>query len=85
MDYQVLFNLLYGAFGCLCGFLMNNIWAEVKSLQRTDKETIDRLSSIETVVAGNYVTRTEFSHTMDRLFTKLDDISDAVSKKVDRT
>ena len=84
MDYQVMFNIVLGAFSFLAGFLLNNIWNEVKSLQQTDKNTIDRLSSIETLVAGNYITRQEFGHTMDRLFSKLDGISDALNKKADR-
>lgn len=84
MDYQVMFNIVLGGFSFLAGFLLNNIWNEVKSLQATDKQTIDRLSSIETLVAGTYVTRQEFNHTMERLFTKLDDISGALNKKADR-
>jgi hypothetical protein len=84
MDYQVMFNIVLGGFSFLCGFLLNNIWNEVKSLQETDKRTVDRLSAIETFVAGNYVTRQEFSHTMDRLFTKLDEIGTGLNGKVDR-
>jgi hypothetical protein len=84
MDYQVMFNLLYGAFAFLCGFLLNNLWNEMKSMQRTDKEIVDRVSAIETVVAGNYVTRAEFQHNMDKLFGMLNDISTTLGKKADR-
>lgn len=85
MDYQVLFNVALGGFSFLAGFLIKNLWDEVKGLQETDKKTIDRLSAIETLVAGNYITRTEFSHTMDRLFTKVDLIATSVAAKADRS
>jgi len=84
MDYQVMFNIALGGFSFLAGFLIKNLWDEVKGLQETDKRTIDRLSAIETLVAGNYITRNEFSHTMDRLFTKVDAIATAVAAKADR-
>jgi hypothetical protein len=84
MDYQVMFNVVLGGFSFLCGFLLNNIWSEVKSLQDTDKRTIDRLSAIEVLVAGNYITRQEFGHTIERLFLKLDEISAGLNGKVDR-
>lgn len=85
MDYQVMFNIALGGFSFLAGFLIKNLWEEVKSLQETDKKTLDRLSDIETLVAGNYITRTEFSHTMDRLFTKVDLIASSVAAKADRS
>jgi len=84
MDYQVMFNIVLGGFSFLAGFLLNNIWSEVKSLQETDKKTVDRLSAIETIVAGNYVTRAEFQHNMDKLFSMLNEISTALGKKADR-
>lgn len=84
MDYQVMFNIVLGGFSFLAGFLLNNIWNEVKSLQDTDKRTIDRLSAIEVLVAGNYISRTEFNHTMDRLFTKLDTIAAGLNEKADK-
>ena len=84
MDYQVMFNIVLGGFSFLAGFLLNNIWNEVKSLQDTDKRTIDRLSAIEVLVAGNYITRSEFTHSMDRLFAELGAISGKLSDKADR-
>tara|TARA_R110000803_G_scaffold138750_2_gene205519 strand:+ start:157 stop:444 length:288 start_codon:yes stop_codon:yes gene_type:complete len=84
MDYQVLFNVALGGFSFLAGFLIKNLWDEVKALQATDAKIINRVSAIETLVAGNYVTRAEFSNTMDRVFVKLDSISSVVSGKADR-
>ena len=47
MDYQVMFNIVLGGFCFLAGFLLNNIWQEVKPLQQTDKNTIDHVKEIQ--------------------------------------
>lgn len=84
MDYQVMFNIVLGGFSFLAGFLLNNIWQEMKSLQETDRKTIDRINSIEVLVAGNYISKQDFTHTMDKVFIKLDEISQTLTKKADR-
>lgn len=84
MDYQIMFNIVLGAFSFLAGFVLNTIWSEVKALQEMDKRAIDRLSAIEVLVAGKYISRTEFNHTMDRLFTKLDSIVAGLGQKADK-
>lgn len=84
MDYQVMFNIVLGGFSFLAGFLLNNIWQEMKSLQETDRKTIDRISSMEVLVAGQYISKLDFTHTMDKVFVKLDEISQTLTKKADR-
>jgi len=84
MDYQGLFNLAVGGMGFLFGFLLNNVWAEIKTLQQNERETTTRIGAIEVLVAGNYVTKAEHTHTMEKVFEKLDEISRDVNKKVDR-
>jgi hypothetical protein len=84
MDYQVMFNIVLGGFSFLAGFLLNNIWQEMKSLQETDRKTIDRINSMEVLVAGQYISKQDFTHTMDKVFIKLDEISQTLTKKADR-
>lgn len=84
MEFQVLFNIALGALSFLIGFLVNNIWQEIKSLQETDKKTVERISAIEVLVAGNYITRQDFNHTMDKVFAKLDEIGAGLNRKADR-
>lgn len=84
VDYQVLFNIAVGALGFLFGFLLNNLWNEIKTMQQNERQTTTRIGAIEVLVAGNYVTKDEHTRTMERVFEKLDEISRDVNKKADR-
>jgi hypothetical protein len=84
MDYQVMFNIVLGGFGFLAGVLITNIWKEIKQLQTNERETTKRIGEIEVLVAGHYVTRTEFTHVMDKVIIKLDVIADSISHKADK-
>ena len=84
MDYQTAFNIVLGGFSFLCGVLLTNIWKEIKQQQENEKVLIDRVSKIEILVAGNYVTKEEYTRVMDKVFSKLDLISDKLNSKVDR-
>lgn len=81
---QDLINWMLGGFGALIGFLLNSIWQAVKDLQRTDSELVDRISHIEVLVAGNYISRVEFDKALSRLFNKLDAMDHKLVGKVDR-
>jgi hypothetical protein len=81
---QELFNWVLGGLGTLLGFLLHVIWQAVKELQIADKDIIKKVSSIEVLVAGSYVTRSELSDVMKTVFNKLDRIEAKVGKKVDR-
>jgi len=84
MDYQILFNLAVGAVGFLGGVLLTIIWGEIKQLQRNEIEATKRINAIELLVAGDYVTRKEFAHTMDKIVEKLDIISNKIHEKADK-
>jgi ABC-type transporter Mla subunit MlaD len=56
----------------------------VKELQKADKELADKVSEIEVLVAGRYMTRDEFNNTLAQVFNKLDTIRDMIAKKADR-
>ena len=68
----------------MLGFLLHSVWEAVKDLQKADAELTKRVSEIEVLVAGNYVTRQEFTNTVDALFRKLDKIEEKIDKKADR-
>ena len=84
MDYQVLYNIAVGALSFLFGFVLNNMWTELKTIQANERQTTTRIGAIEVLVAGNYVTKDEHTRTMERVFEKLDEISRDVNKKADR-
>lgn len=81
---QTIINWLLAGFGALIGFLLNAVWQAVKDLQAADKALAEKVGSIEVLVAGAYVKKDEFAHTIDALFKKLDKIEDKLDKKVDK-
>ena len=83
-EYQVFFDVAVGVIGVLGGWVLNTVWGAVKDLQTADKELAEKVSEIEVLVAGRYVTRDEFNTTLSQVFIKLDTIRDIVSHKADR-
>jgi hypothetical protein len=81
---QALINWLLAGFGGLIGFLLNVVWQSVKDLQKTDKILADRLGEIEVLVAGSYITKTDFTNVTDAIFRKLDRIEDKLDGKADK-
>jgi|TARA_R110000803_G_scaffold40942_5_gene88235 hypothetical protein len=81
---QMMINWLLGGFGTLIGFLLHVIWQAVKDLQSSDKDMTKKIASIEILVAGSYMTRSELTEIMKTVFTKLDRIECKLDKKVDR-
>lgn len=81
MDYQVLFNVVLGGFSALVGWLMNNIYQSVRELASADRDLVVKVNSIEVLVAGTYVKRTEFESKVDAMFTKLDSIEEKIDRK----
>lgn len=81
---QTVINWGFAALSGILGFLLNMLWQAIKDLQSADKLISEKISSIEVVVAGNYVKKDEFDRTITRLFQKLDLIVEQVSNKADR-
>jgi hypothetical protein len=81
---QTVINWLLGGFGALIGFVLAVVWQELKDLKNQDIKLAEKVSAIETLVAGKYVTREEFSTHMDALFRKLDRIDEKLDKKADK-
>lgn len=81
---QGLINLLICGFGTVMGFVLRIIWQALKDLQMADIELTDKVSKIEVLVAGQYVTRYDFSTSLQRIFTKLDSIDMKLDTKVDK-
>jgi hypothetical protein len=81
---QSIINWLLTGFGALIGFLLNAVWQAVKDLQVADKALTDKVGQIEVLVAGNYLRRDDFEHTIEALFKKLDKIEDKLDGKMDK-
>ena len=83
-EYQVFFNLATAIAGVTFGWILNTIWGSLKDLQAADQALVDKVASIEVLVAGRYVTRDEFNTSLNAIFTKLDRIQDLISQKADK-
>lgn len=81
---QALVNWLLAGFGGLIGFLLNVVWQAVKDLQKADKVLAERVGEIKVLVAGSYITKTDFTQVTDAIFRKLDRIEDKLDGKADK-
>lgn len=88
VDYQTAFNLAFTVIlllvGGLGGWILGALSGSIKDMQSADKELAAKVAAVEVLVAGQYVTREEFQRDIGQLFSKLDKISDQLSRKVDR-
>lgn len=81
---QTIVNWIVAAAGAVFGFLLKSVWEAVKDLQAADKALADKVSAIEVLVAGKYVTREELSAAVDRVVAQLDRIEHKLQGKADR-
>lgn len=81
---QSLFNIIVGVCGTLGGWVLKTIWESVRDLQIADKALAEKVYSIEILVAGTYVRRTDFDNLSNALFAKLDRIEVKIDGKADR-
>lgn len=82
---QDIFNIAVGLCGALGGWVLRTLWESVRELQHEDRMLAERISSIDVLVAGQYVRRDAFETQMARMFEKLDRIEDKLTLKADRT
>lgn len=81
---QDLVNIIGALFVALFGWVLRTAWQEIKSLQEKDAKLSGDVAEIRVLVAGNYITKEEFSDMMKAIFSKLDRIEDKVGNKVDK-
>lgn len=73
-----------GLFSMLFGFLLRTVWQAVKDLQAADKQLVEKVNTIEVLVAGQYIKKDEFERFSDAMFKKLDRIEEKLNKKEDK-
>ena len=84
METQTLINYLVLFAGATGGWILKVLWDSIHDLKIADLALADKVATIEVLVAGSYITRSEFQQTITAMFTKLDRIEDKVSQKADR-
>lgn len=82
IDFQTAFNVALGIISGLAGWMLNNLHQSMRDLSKADSELAAKVSSIEVLVAGQYVKRTEFEAKLDAMFTKLDSIEEKIDRKL---
>ena len=80
----MLFNIAITVSGFLGGWWLKVMWDAVKDLQAADKVLVEKVSSIEILVAGSYMSRHDFDRVANAIFAKLDKIEDKLDRKVDK-
>lgn len=84
METQSLINIIIAIVNFFGGWTLKIIWDALRALQAADKDLTNKVSSIEVLVAGNYVSRDEFQKSIIAVFTKLDRIEDKIDHKADK-
>jgi len=83
-DHQILFNIVVGMLGVIGGWWINAMWVSIKELQAMDRDLAEKVGAIEVLVAGQYVTRDEYTNTLNAIFVKLDRIQETINSKADK-
>jgi len=84
MTYQDAFNVVLAVISALGGWFIRIMWSSLVDLRKTDKEIAQKVSSIEVLVAGEYVKRDELDRLGATLFAKLDRIENKLDGKQDK-
>jgi hypothetical protein len=83
-----MFNIAVGLIAFLGGWWMKVMWQTLKDLQRADAKLADKVTSIEVLVAGQYIKRDDFEKVVDKvateIFARLDKIDDKLDRKADK-
>ena len=81
---QTLFNYALALCGALGGWVLKVIWDAVKDLQAADKVLVEKVNTIEILIAGNYMSKQDFDKIAIAIFAKLDKIDDKLDRKADK-
>ena len=77
MDWQLIFNALLGGLLSLLGWLCNELWTNLKSLQK-------QIHKLEVDVANTYAKKDELEIRFDKLEEMLNRIFDKLERKADK-
>lgn len=84
MDAQTAINIAFALVGTLGGWVLKFLHGEMKTLQEADRDLTTKVHAIETLVAGQYVTRDSLDRSLSALFAKLDRIEVQLGSKADK-
>jgi hypothetical protein len=73
-------SLTIGVFG----WVIKAVWDAQKTRDQFEREMVEKIQSIEVLIAGDYVKKDEFRILSDAIFRKLDKIEEKIDGKVDK-
>lgn len=85
LELQIIFD---GAIALLVFFALRALKNQDESIKGAHKAAAEltiKIQAIEVLVAGNYITRPEFNKSIEAMLKKLDDISDKLDTKQDKS
>ena len=86
--FNVLLNVIIIVGGAIVSFFLRGMRDTITDLKTTDIGLQSKVSAIEVMIAGNYVTRSEFQRAFDQLsgalFSKLDRMEVKIDHKTDK-
>ena len=78
-------NIAISSVGVVIGAIVSELWRSMRELQKSDLQIIEKINSIEVLVASDYTSKEDFEHAVDKIMTKLDKIDDKLDAKADKT
>lgn len=76
-EWQALFNLLGGLISGALLWMLKTLWSRIHHQS-------ERISALEVLVAGKYVTRDDYQRTSEAMFAQLRRIEDKLDRKADK-
>ncbi len=84
MSWQEAFNIAFAAAAFLGGWFVKTLWQEVKDGEASTKALAEKVASIELLVAGSYVTRSEYRDDLKDITDALLRIESKLDSKQDK-
>lgn len=84
MSWQEAFNIAFAAAAFLGGWFVKTLWQEVKDAEASTKALAEKVASIELLVAGSYVTRSEYRDDLKDITDALLRIESKLDSKQDK-
>lgn len=81
---QDLINLAISGAAAVIGWFLRVVWEQQQEMRKETAELTQKVNSIEVLVAGQYVRRDEMAGILNRIDTKLDQISIKLDSKADK-
>ncbi len=84
VEYQTLFNIVFGLLGIGLGMFMNRLFNSLDQLRKQDEKLTEEITKIKVTLPTAYVTKGQMDAIAVTLFQKLDYITEKLDSKADK-